>query len=246
MSRFSLIAAAVAAVLGTATVATAAETAPQDVFVVQQNTNFILNRTFNKFDTSLGTLTGIRFDLTGNVFGSFGVESLDAAPSTVDARLSATVTLERPDNSIIVITLPVFSALISLTAFDGTIDFAGTSGASRDGLTGTDSQFPHLAAPAERSRPLQGPGHDRPADPRRRHQLRGWPRQRRVPLQHAGFGHCPHRLHLRAGARAGAGDAGAARDGSDRSGSGSSSRLSLPAASGVIAPGSRRPRVRSR
>ena len=158
MSRFSLIAAAVAAVLGTATVATAAETAPQDVFVVQQNTNFILNRTFNKFDTSLGTLTGIRFDLTGNVFGSFGVESLDAAPSTVDARLSATVTLERPDNSIIVITLPVFSALISLTAFDGTIDFAGTSGASRDGLTGTDSQF-HISPPPLSDLDLfKGPG----------------------------------------------------------------------------------------
>lgn len=83
-----------------------------------------------KFDTNLGTLNSITFDLVGTVSGSGRAESLDGAASSVTLALSSVLTLYRPDGSTLVVTNPVFSKGYSLSAFDGAIDFAGSSGAA--------------------------------------------------------------------------------------------------------------------
>lgn len=88
---------------------------------------------FQKFNPSLGTLTGIQFSLTGDVNGSAQVESLDGSPSTVTSTLAASITLTRPDLSTLVVALPTLSSIDNLSAFDGIIDFGGTSGASHSG-----------------------------------------------------------------------------------------------------------------
>lgn len=85
---------------------------------------------FGKFNSNLGTLNSITFELGGTVSGSGRAESLDASASVVTLSLSSILTLTRPDGSTIVITNPVFSQNNSLSAFDGSIDFAGSSGAS--------------------------------------------------------------------------------------------------------------------
>lgn len=85
---------------------------------------------FGKFNSNLGTLNSITFELGGTVSGIGRAESLDASASVVTLSLSSILTLTRPDGSTIVITNPVFSQNNSLSAFDGSIDFAGTSGAS--------------------------------------------------------------------------------------------------------------------
>lgn len=85
---------------------------------------------FNKFDSTLGTLTGITFDLSGIVQGTGNAESLDSAPSVVTLTLGSVLTLSRPDNSTLVVANPLFNQSFNFTAFDGGIDFAGTSGAS--------------------------------------------------------------------------------------------------------------------
>lgn len=90
-----------------------------------------------QFDPTLGTLTSVVFSLTGTVDGSIQLESLDAAPSTVTSALTATISLLRPDSSALVVVIPVSSNSNNLSAFDGTIDFGGTSGVTLSGLTNT-------------------------------------------------------------------------------------------------------------
>lgn len=85
---------------------------------------------FSKFDSSLGTLTSIKFDLTGMVQGTGEAESRDAAASVVTLTLGSLLGLTRPDGSTLVVTNPVFSQQFNFTAYDGTPDFGGTSGGS--------------------------------------------------------------------------------------------------------------------
>ena len=105
----------------------------------QTTTNFTVNTNVNQFDPALGTLTGIQFTLTGAVQGTVKFESLDAAPSTVTSNLAATIKLLRPDNSTIAVVLPTVSATTNLTAYDGILDFDGTSGRTFANVTNTDS-----------------------------------------------------------------------------------------------------------
>ncbi|MRW94861.1 choice-of-anchor E domain-containing protein [Duganella sp. FT80W] len=93
-----------------------------------------------KFDSNLGTLNSITFALDGIVSGAGRAESLDGAASTVTLSLSSILTLARPDGSTIVVTNPVFSKGYSLTAFDGSIDFAGGSGASTGQVSSNHSE----------------------------------------------------------------------------------------------------------
>lgn len=98
-------------------------------------TNWTDALSFGKFDTSLGTLTSIKFDLSGMVQGSGNAESQDAAASTVTLSLGALLGLTRPDGSTLVVTNPLFSQVFEFSAYDGSINFSGTSG----GSTGTVS-----------------------------------------------------------------------------------------------------------
>jgi hypothetical protein len=104
-----------------------------------QPTNFSSSVSVSKFDPSLGTLLSIQFDLAGAVEGSARFESLDAAPATVTMNLSAQIALQRPDNSTLVVVLPLVQTVDNVTAFDGTIDFGGTSGRTYSGLSNSAS-----------------------------------------------------------------------------------------------------------
>jgi len=96
-------------------------------------TNWSDSLSFSKFDSSLGTLTSIAFNLAGTVRGTGSAESLDAATSVVTLTLGSLLTLQRPDGSSLVVTNPVFSEVFNFSAYDGAINFAGSSG----GTTGT-------------------------------------------------------------------------------------------------------------
>jgi hypothetical protein len=98
-------------------------------------TNFSSSVAIPKFDASLGTLTTVTVRLGGSVTGDIRAESLDAAPALVGTNLQATITLRRPDGSTLAVVLPVAAFTDSLSAFDGVIDFGGTSGFQRLGVT---------------------------------------------------------------------------------------------------------------
>lgn len=94
---------------------------------------------FNKFDSSLGTLTSITFDLTGTVQGTGEAESRDAAASVVTLTLGSLLGLTRPDGSTLVVTNPVFSQEFKFSAYDGKPDFEGSSGGSTGLVEATGS-----------------------------------------------------------------------------------------------------------
>ena len=100
-------------------------------------TNFTTNLTVPKFDTSLGTLTSVAIDFAGAVTSTIKFESLDAAPSTITGTASATVTLTRPDNSQLAVVLPSNTRSAQETAYDGVLDFAGTSGDVFSNISGS-------------------------------------------------------------------------------------------------------------
>lgn len=135
-----LCALAVTAGLSFAVCATADEIMYMDS-VMLQSTNYTSSVTVPRFDPSLGELTKVSFMLNGSVEGSARFESLDAEPAIVEMQLAAELTLQRPDMSTLVVTLPLVMTSDNADAFDGGIDFGGTSGKSYAGLSGSDSDM---------------------------------------------------------------------------------------------------------
>jgi hypothetical protein len=111
-------------------------------------TNWNTSLSITKFDPSLGTLTGINFYLQADVRGDVRFESLDAEPATVVTYLQAMVTLQRPDLSTIVVTTPVANNIDDVSAFDGVIDFGGTSGKTYLNLNASDNTSVNSPPPA--------------------------------------------------------------------------------------------------
>ena len=105
-------------------------------------TNWSSSLSLPKWDPALfpgQTLTGVSFTLNGSVSGSAKFESLDASPATVNMNLQATITLTDPSANVLATVIPVASTTDSVTAFDGSVDFGGTSGVSYPGLSGSNS-----------------------------------------------------------------------------------------------------------
>lgn len=104
-----------------------------------QSTNWNNALTVPKFDPALGQLVSISFTLNGHIEGAARAESLDASPTVVTTNFQAQITLTRPDNSVIVVTIPIANFNDTFTAFDGVIDFGGTSGAAHLGISANAS-----------------------------------------------------------------------------------------------------------
>lgn len=93
-----------------------------------------------RFDPALGTLDSITITLTSRVRGSIRLESQDEAPALVNTALAANVELFKPDNSVLTTGGPSVSNSDFLTAYDGVLDFGGTSGRSYLNLNQTDTE----------------------------------------------------------------------------------------------------------
>lgn len=119
--------------------ASAAVISFSDSIAPPARTNYVDGLAFSRFDPNLGTLQSVSFALSGLVTGSIRVESEDQQPATVTESLQATVMLQRPNGSTLAVVVPVEDFTDTLTAYDGTADFSGTSGITRNGLSGTAS-----------------------------------------------------------------------------------------------------------
>jgi len=126
-----------------------AETVSFSDSIPLQSTNWDGSVTVSKFDTALGILTKVTFELFGHVEGNARFESLDSEPATVTMELAAQLTLHRPDMSTLVITLPLVATTDNVDAFDNVIDFGGLSGKTYTGLSGDDSDMAMSSAPAD-------------------------------------------------------------------------------------------------
>lgn len=106
-----------------------------------KKTNWTQSLSFGKFDTNLGTLNSIKFDLRGLISGTGKAESDDEEATTVSLSLGSILKLSRPDGTLLVLSNPVFSQLFQFSAADGDIDFAGTSGGSTGLVTANAHDF---------------------------------------------------------------------------------------------------------
>ena len=113
------------------------------------STNWSDSITVPQFDPSLGDLVSVTFELTGTVEGDTGFESRDAEESTVTLDLIAILTLKRPDNSNLLVAIPTASETETVSAYDGTLDFAGSSGRTYDNLTDTQTETATTFNPAD-------------------------------------------------------------------------------------------------
>ena len=97
------------------------------------------------FDTSLGTLTGVQLTYFGEIQGDAKVESLDMTAAMVTVNLSAELsfTLQGDLRKVLI---PTISESVSLTPFDGTIDYAGGSGNDFGKLATSESESGPLFA----------------------------------------------------------------------------------------------------
>lgn len=94
--------------------------------------------TIPQFDPALGTLTSIEYGINGYIEGSVSYESLDSQPSTLTLDFSARLELGLPNTSKLILAAPLVTNIVSVGAFDGVIDFGGTSGGIIDDISVTD------------------------------------------------------------------------------------------------------------
>ena len=125
---------------------------------VLSTTNWDEVLTVNKYSNTSGALSKVVVTLEGSVQGDAAYESLDAGPTTVTLNLSANISLARPSGGAQIIDItPLDSVSENAGAFDGTIDFAGTSGTSFNGLSDDDIDTITLTSPADLAL-FTGPG----------------------------------------------------------------------------------------
>ncbi|HXQ21286.1 MAG TPA: choice-of-anchor E domain-containing protein, partial [Candidatus Acidoferrales bacterium] len=113
-----------------------AQTATQTVCATidQTATNWSSSVTLTQFDPSLGVLTEVDLTATGTIVQTIKMESKDAAPTTVTGTGTATITVTPPTAPNLVAS-PTNVVTHNFTAFDGTVDFGGTSGSTDAGVT---------------------------------------------------------------------------------------------------------------
>lgn len=108
-------------------------------------TNWTESLSLQQFNSALGTLTSVVFNYGGNITSVFREESLDTAATTITVTTAGTLVFGLPISTTLNFSN---SASQNVTAFDGTIDFGGTSGfgpttviATNSGITTLNSGF---------------------------------------------------------------------------------------------------------
>lgn len=112
--------------------------------IAATTTNWTKNLTLSQFTPALGTLTGVAFSYGGSVTSTFRIESTDTAPAVVAANLAATLDFGTPVSATLALSNSTTQAV---TAFDGVVDFGGTSGFGPTSVTDTDVGVLSLVAP---------------------------------------------------------------------------------------------------
>ena len=115
-----------------------------------QSTNFTKSVTIPKYN-GVDPLLKIEFILAGHVEGDAKYENKDAEPATVTAELKASLTLQRPDLSTLVVSIPTHYKVEDLPKFDGVEDFAGTSGRTYTGLSADKSESSSSTTAADKA-----------------------------------------------------------------------------------------------
>ncbi len=99
-------------------------------------TNWTQDLTLNQFNSALGILNSVTFNYSGQISSLFSLESLDAQAATVTANSQGRLDFGLPISSSLALSSSQSS---NVAAFDGSIDFGGTSGTIIGPVTANDS-----------------------------------------------------------------------------------------------------------
>jgi hypothetical protein len=99
--------------------------------------SFAVPVTFNEFDPALGTLNSITLGLDGSFAGTVGIENLSNAPDQAAGIIAGSISVATAGQLLEAQVFPsAMGPTHNFTAFDGTLDFAGSSGAT-DSVSGS-------------------------------------------------------------------------------------------------------------
>jgi hypothetical protein len=112
-------------------------------------TDWTRTQSVNQFNPSLGTLTAIEITNSGTLNSHIRVESLDSAPANVTGTVSGNLTLTSAVVPSLVTTTNAATENFQASAFDGKIDFAGTSGKDFGDKSSGGSKSEVLTSPAD-------------------------------------------------------------------------------------------------
>jgi hypothetical protein len=94
-----------------------------------QTTDWSETLSFQQYDlNSILPLSSIDIIFTGFILGDVEIESRDATAKTVTGNLKATIDLSWTGGDVITTSLPSAEVSFDATAYDGVLDFGGTSG----------------------------------------------------------------------------------------------------------------------
>jgi hypothetical protein len=127
LKSFYLAVAALPTILLASTPVNASSIVQTESFGLSQ-TNFSNQVLFNDFNPALGVLTGISIVLTGSSQVQEVFENLNAAPTTFSATATTALTFTGTGISPVAGHAATLGSETTLGAFDGVIDFRGTSG----------------------------------------------------------------------------------------------------------------------
>ncbi len=85
---------------------------------------------FLQFTPSLGTLTSVDFQLVGHMDATIQFENLSANPATITTLDTLTLSIAQPNSpsTNLLTSTPNISTSTNVSAYDGTLDFSGSSG----------------------------------------------------------------------------------------------------------------------
>jgi hypothetical protein len=130
------------------TIGTAPATLVRTLTVPSAPTDWLQSLSVAQFDPSLGTLTSVDIINAGSFTSRIAVESKDAASSTITATVSGSLTLSGPGVSALV-TSGSTNETFNASAFDGIVDFAGTSGHDFGAQTASGTNSRTISAPSD-------------------------------------------------------------------------------------------------
>jgi hypothetical protein len=98
-----------------------------DISFARRATDWTETKTLPQFDPSLGTLTSVEIHTTDPLTNDIKMENIDSGPATIHAGVHGRANLSGPSISGLTTALDTVQSF-QASAFDGVVDFAGTSG----------------------------------------------------------------------------------------------------------------------
>ena len=98
-------------------------------------TNWIHSIAASQFDASLGTLNSATFSFTYDIVQTFRAENTGATADTITPVVGANMLFRKSASTLLNTVLTGSSTAFNASAFDGTIDYGGTSGLNFGDLT---------------------------------------------------------------------------------------------------------------